>query len=144
MLLETTYGKPIHYNKSKQIVGKTFSLYKIMKIGGSTSKRFFIQSSNLNIGFDKEIQSDLDSAIIEMRKSGIVVHINIKVRNFEWFIPYYRLVLYHTDQVFSIHSQGFYLQFDQYKASLQHSQFVRKLMQQKQEYRNEYSFIDDL
>ncbi|NME72630.1 hypothetical protein [Flammeovirga aprica] len=144
MLLETTHGKPVNYSKTKTVTGKRFSLYKIIKIGGSTSPRFYIRSSNLNIGFDKETQSDLDSAIIEIREKGVIVHINVKVRNFEWVIPYYQLVLYHTDHVLSIHSQGYFIQFDQQKTTVQHSEFVKKLLEQKQFNRNTYSFIDDL
>ncbi|MBD0404354.1 hypothetical protein [Flammeovirga sp. EKP202] len=144
MLLETTFGKTVRYHQSRGIVGKKFSLIKILKLGGSTSPRFYIRSSNLNIGFDVESQSELDSAIIELREKGVLIHINVKVRNFEWIIPYYRLVLYHTDKVLSLHSQGFFLQFEQKKTSRQHTDFVKKLIDQKQDFRSDFSFIDDL
>ncbi|WP_281612794.1 hypothetical protein [Flammeovirga sp. SubArs3] len=142
MLLETTYGKPKNYQKGKSLVGRPFSIFKIFKMRGSSSPRFFIESTNLAVDYHKELQSDLDAAMIEIRRNGIIVHINVKLQIFEWMIPYYQLVLYKTNEYFSIHAHGRFLQFTLDKSHIEHLKFINKLVFEKESHMSQYHFID--
>jgi hypothetical protein len=139
MIFNTTY-----YNKDatatiNDLLGKSYSFLKAIKLGGVGSKRMIIDA--VSPGFLKVINlvSDINYGNIELREKGIIVHINKGLKNFSWAIPYYQLHTYKTEG-FSIHAHGNFVRFKNDKLLKENKTFIAKIINSKIENRKQYDF----
>ena len=130
MVFDTTYKNENFNDESAILVGKKFSLLERMKLKGIGSSRMIIKeiSSKLNLGTLK--YSETDYGNIEIRPKGVIIHYTRKLERFSWVVPYYQLVIYHT-QFFSIHANGNYIQFLKNNNYIANKKFINKIVQLK-------------
>ncbi|OHX64135.1 hypothetical protein [Flammeovirga pacifica] len=138
MLIETTHGQDFSSKVKDKLVGPSLPFIKTI-FSSIKSDAFYILSSNLPIGFDAEIRSKMDYAKIQFRSQGVIIDIKIKVKTFQWLIPYYQLALYQTEYL-SIHAQGYYLRFND--LSPKHYQFWNKLGKEKLNYLSKFDYLN--
>ena len=138
MVIETTYNSPKNKNIVNDHVGEPFSFLESLRRRGIGSKRMIIHSVSPNLMWVTNLVSDVNYANIELRKKGIIIHINKGLRNFAWLIPYRQLVVYKTE-VMSIHAQGKFIQFLNDHIFKQNKSFFSKLLNEKIEYDKQYS-----
>lgn len=127
MIFNTTYSNKDAKYTINDLVGKPYSIVESFKLKGTGSKRMIIE--DVSVGFKKFLNSisDLNYGNIEIRKKGILVHINKGLKNFTWAIPYYQLHIYSTS-TFSIHAQGNFVRFRKTKTFKENKKFIEKLM----------------
>lgn len=139
MLFNTTHKNDEAALKMKEISGASYSFFEAIKMKGVGSKRMMV--AEVSIGFKKIMNtvSDTNYANIEIRKKGIVVHVNKGLENFSWAIPYYQLNTYHSNG-FSIHANGNFVRFTNNKLLKENKKFIQKLAEIKIEYDKQYQF----
>lgn len=127
VIFNTTYSNKDAKYTINDLVGKPYSIVESFKLKGTGSKRMIIE--DVSVGFKKFLNSisDLNYGNIEIRKKGILVHINKGLKNFTWAIPYYQLHIYSTS-TFSIHAQGNFVRFRKTKTFKENKKFIEKLM----------------
>jgi hypothetical protein len=135
-------------NKNKEaeaifndLLGKPYSFFEAIKLGGIGSKRMIIEE--VSSGFLKIMNtvSDLNYANIEAREKGILVHINKGLKNFSWAIPFYQLHTYKTSG-FSIHAHGNFVRFKNDKLFKENKKFIDKIILLKIENDKKYDFYE--
>lgn len=133
MIFNTTYNNQDYDDESALLVGKKFSIFERIKLGGIGSGRLVIEktSSKLNIG--KLKFSEIDYGNIELRPKGVIIHYTRKLERFSWIIPYYRLVIYNT-QFFSIHANGNFIQFLKNKNYNDNKKFINRMVEIKNDF----------
>ena len=94
LVLDTTYYNKEHQKSLDNFVGKPYSLFEALKLGGVGSKRMIIETVSPNLNLVLNTISDINYANIEMRKKGILIHITKGHQNYTWAIPFYHLVVY--------------------------------------------------
>ncbi len=139
MILDSTYTNKEHKNMINDLVGKPFSFMESWKMGGVGSKRMIVSEVSPNLKQYLNEVSDINYANIEMRPGGIILYINKGLKNFTWIIPYYQLVMYKTNGA-SIHAQGKFVQFKNNKTFKENKKFLKKLMDAKVKYDEQYDF----
>ena len=138
MLFNTTHTN----NESKELIndclGRPFSFFQSLKMGGIGSKRMIIDEVSNNL--DKLVNkiSDINYGNIELRPNGILVMINKGLENYTWVIPYRQLVIYKTYGL-SIHAEGKFIRFENNKMFRENKNFFKKMIRLKVE--NQESFI---
>jgi hypothetical protein len=143
MILNTTHENKDHKKMIDDLVGKSYSLWQSLKIGGKGSKRMIIQSVSPNLrGLINEV-SDINYANIERRPKGILIFINKGLQNFTWVIPYYQLYLYKTDSL-SIHAQGHFVKFINNNMVKSNDQFFKKIIEDKIIWDKQYELPDSI
>jgi len=135
MIFNTTYNNQDYDDESALLVGKKFSIFERIKLGGIGSGRLVIEktSSKLNIG--KLKFSEIDYGNIELRPKGVIIHYTRKLERFSWIIPYYRLVIYNA-QFFSIHANGNFIQFLKNKNYNENKKFINRMVEIKNDFLN--------
>ncbi|WP_299061980.1 hypothetical protein [uncultured Polaribacter sp.] len=137
-------------NKNKEaaaifndLLGKPYTFFEAIKKGGVGSKRMMIQK--VSPGFLKYMNtiSDINYGNIEIRKKGIIIHINKGLKNFSWAIPYYQLYTYKTEG-FSIHAQGNFINFKNNKLLKENKKFIAKIIDFKIENDKQYDFYEPI
>ena len=138
MLFNTTYKNRDDINLMNDLVGRPYSIFKALKIGGVGSKRMIIEEVSPNMQKYLNTVADINYANIELRPGGILIRMNKGLLNFTWAIPYYQLVLYKSDGS-SIHAQGKFIRFSRNVLFKENKKFFNKLLDLKIEYDVEYS-----
>lgn len=133
MILDSTYYEKEHKHILNDVVGKPFSLFESIRMGGVGSKRMIIEEASPNLQQYLNKVSDINYANIELRTAGIIVFINKGLKNFTWAIPYYKLIIYRNKGV-SIHAEGKFVRFRNNKTFVENKRFFQKLMNQKTKY----------
>jgi hypothetical protein len=139
MIFNTTLNNKDATATMNDLLGKSYSFLKAIKMGGVGSKRMMIDA--VSPGFLKVINavSDVNYGNIELREKGIIVHINKGLKNYSWAIPYYQLHTYKTEG-FSIHAQGNFVRFKSNKLLTENKQFIDKVINCKIENNKQYDF----
>ena len=139
MIFNTTLNNKDATATMNDLLGKSYSFLKAIKMGGVGSKRMIIDA--VSPGFLKVINavSDVNYGNIELREKGIIVHINKGLKNYSWAIPYYQLHTYKTEG-FSIHAQGNFVRFKSNKLLKENKQFIDKIINCKIENNKQYDF----
>lgn len=139
MIFNTTYNNKDAAATMNEVLGKSYSFIKAIKLGGVGSKRMVIDA--VSPGFLKVINSvsDINYGNIELREKGIIVHINKGLKNYSWPIPYYQLHTYKTEG-FSIHAHGNFVRFKNDKLLKENKSFIAKIINSKIENNKQYDF----
>ena len=139
MILNSTHKNKEEKQLLEDVVGKPFSFFESLKMGGIGSKRMVINDVSPNLQNLINKVSDINYANIELRKSGILIYINKGLQNFTWAIPYYQLVMYKTNGA-SIHAQGRFIRFKNTKTFRENKSFFEKMLDEKIKYDMQFNF----
>ncbi|MFK8059621.1 MAG: hypothetical protein AB8B78_05960 [Polaribacter sp.] len=143
MIYNTTHTNKEAIAIFNDLLGKSYSFLKAIKLGGIGSKRMMIEE--VGPGFQKFMNSvsDINYGNIELREKGILVHINKGLQTFSWAIPFYQLHTYKTGG-FSIHAQGNFVRFKSNKLLKENKKFIDKIVDLKVENDKQYEFYEPI
>lgn len=135
MLYNTSYINKEYTRESIQTLGKAFSFFEKVKMGGIGSGRLIITELSPNLK-PKNLQTiAINYANIELRPKGIILHFTNRLDRYSWIIPYYRLITYST-HTFSIHSSGKFIKFEKNKNYVDNKKFIDKMIDLKNSFLN--------
>ncbi|MEX6626382.1 hypothetical protein [Tenacibaculum salmonis] len=135
MLFNTTYTNKNYITESKQKLGKAFSFFDKIKIGGVGSSRFIIKELSTKLQPKGNELYAIKYANIELRPKGVIIHFTNKLGRYSWVIPYYRIVIY-SNETFSIHANGNFIQFKKNKNYKENKKFIQKMTDFKNTFLN--------
>jgi len=135
MLFNTSYTNKEYTKESIHSLGKSFSFFEKIKIGGIGSSRLVIEELSTKLQPINMQTSAINYANIELRPKGIIIHFANRLDRYSWIIPYYRLVIYST-QTFSIHANGHFIKFKKNKNYLDNKKFMDKMKDLKIKFLN--------
>ncbi len=135
MFFNTSYTNKDYTKESINILGKAFSFFEKIKIGGIGSSRLVIEELSTKLQPKNRRSLTINYANIELRPKGIIIHFTNRLDRYSWRIPYYRLVTYST-QTFSIHSNGHFIKFNKNKNYLDNKKFIDKMIDSKNKFLN--------
>lgn len=139
MIFDTTLENKDNEALITDIVGHRFSFFESIKMKGVGSKRMMIESVSPSLDNLMNKVSDINYANIELRKNGIIVHINQGLKTYSWVIPFHQLHTYQSDG-FSIHSNGRYVRFMNNKLLRENKMFLSKMMNLKAKSQEQFNF----
>ena len=139
MIFDTTLENKDNEMLITDIVGQRFSFFESIKMKGVGSKRMMIKSVSPSLDNLMNKVSDINYANIELRKNGIIVHINQGLKTYSWVIPFHQLHTYQSDG-FSIHANGRYVKFANNKLLRENKTFLSKMMNLKAKNQEQFNF----
>ena len=139
MIFDTTLQNKDNEILMTDIVGRRFSFFESIKMNGIGSKRMIIESVSPSMDRLMNTVSDINHANIELRKNGIIVHINQGLKTYSWVIPFHQLHTYHSDG-FSIHANGSHVRFMNNKLLKENKMFLSKMMNLKAKSQEQFNF----
>jgi len=137
MILNSTHTSKTNTKMINDLVGKPFSIIERLRLKGIGSKRMVIEKVSLNLKQYLNSIADINYANIELRPTGILIHINKGLQNFTWALPYYQLVIYKTNGS-SIHGQGKFIHFKNNMLLTENRGFFKKMMDLKIRYDEDF------
>lgn len=140
MILDTTYTDKSYDALINDLVGKPFGFIQAIKMRGIGSKRMMIEEVSPNMKQYLNTVSAVNYANLELRPLGLIIRINKGLKNYTWSIPFYQLVIYHSDGR-SIHAQGKYIKFRKNITFKENKAFFAKLLDEKVKYDLEFNIL---
>ena len=139
MIFDTTHKNRDAEATINDLIGSAYSIFEAIKMKGIGSKRMII--INVSEGFRNIMNtvSDINYGNIELRKKGILVHINKGLKNYSWAIPFYQLHTYKTNG-YSIYAQGNFVRFANNKLLNENKKFIDRLTDLKVKNDKNYDF----
>ena len=141
MLFNTTHKNKDAEATINNLIGKPYSFFESLKLKGTGSKRMVIDTVSIGFKTIMNSVSDVNYGNIELRRKGIIIHINKGLKNYSWAIPFYQLHIYKTNG-YSLHAQGNYVRFKTDKLYKENKKFLDRILQLKVENEENYSFYD--
>lgn len=133
MIFDTTHRNDEDKELIDDIVGKAFTFWQAVKMGGVGSKRMIIDEVSPKFSTYLNTVDDLNYGSIELRPNGILIHFIKGLKNYTWPIPYYRLVIYKTEGI-SFHSSGNFIRFRGNTTYQENKTFFERLINKKNEF----------
>lgn len=133
MVLETTHrDKEVLYTIDTQL-GKPFSLWKRLQMGGIGSKRMMVKSYSDHFTRQLSANTDITYANIELRPKGVILHFNKRLCQYSWIIPYENLNV-SEDENFSIYTVERFMEFEKNSYYAANKEFISKMIALKEEF----------
>ena len=129
MLCENTYRNDKITQQINDLIGKPYSFFKSIQMGGTGSQRMMIDEVSNH--FKNMIHpSDINYGSLEIRPNGIIFHISKGLQRFVWVIPYYKLVIFKSTTL-SIHADGMFIKIKKTQISTKNNSFISKIIDLK-------------
>jgi hypothetical protein len=129
MLCENTYRNDKITQQINDLIGKPYSFFKSIQMGGTGSQRMMI--NEVSNHFKNMIHpSDINYGSLEIRPNGIIFHISKGLQRFVWVIPYYKLVIFKSTTL-SIHADGMFIKIKKTQISTKNNSFISKIIDLK-------------
>ena len=133
MLFNTSYTNKEYTKESAKMLGKAYSFFEKLKMGGIGSSRLIIDEISPKLQAKNPQTTAITYANIELRPKGIIVHFANRLDRYSWIIPYYRLVTY-SNRSFSLHANGNFIKFRKNKNYRSNKKFIDKMIDLKINY----------
>lgn len=124
-----------------EIVGKPFSFFEGIKMGGVGSGRFIIESASEAFDNVLKTPSDINYLNIELRPMGIILHFTQQLKRFAWVVPYRKLVIYNT-KTFGLYSDNIFFKLRKNQLFKSNMSFIDKMLNNRIKYLTKYSFYE--
>ena len=104
MLKNVSYNDDKTINEIDDFVGKPFSIFERLKIGGIGSSKLLITKTDSIINNLLELDHNINYCNIEIRPKGIILRFRSLLETYALIIPYYKLVVFKVDgDVYTFH-----------------------------------------
>ena len=130
MIYDTSYYDQKITRAINTAVGKPFSLKERFKLKGIGSSRLVINEVSKDIKAKLPTDESVQKASIELRPNGIIIHFKKFTEHFSWAIPYYKLVIYSSEN-FSIYENDSFIKFSKKPLRKAQLKFIKKVLYQK-------------
>lgn len=141
MLFDTTQRNNNAIELSNDLVGKPFSVFKAIRIGGVGSKKMIIEDCSNNIQVLLNNTNNKNYCSIELRPNGILVLLNIGLQNFTWAIAFKDLTVEISENI-TIKSKDSFISVKR-KKSTENNEFFKKLNSIKVKNQLKFNFIEN-
>lgn len=120
-----------------ELVGKPYGIIERFRMKGVGSPRYKLGIASDEI--QKRLPLDYSSVNIsfELRPKGVIIHFKKFTEHFNWIIPYYKLTIYHSDNL-SVYGEGNFMKIGKNTLRKTHRKFLNKLIELKAKYSENY------
>ena len=127
MLKNITYKDPVIKRDIDLAVGKAFSFWESLKMGGTGSQKFIITSASLEIQELLEKENATNYSNIELRPKGIIVGFKSHNQVFGLILPFSKLKTEVGTGKLTLRTDDFFVKMKTFKGEVIDSKFLRKI-----------------
>ncbi|GEM_PF-1586171 len=104
MLLQMEGKSPQQTQEINDLIGKPYSLFERISLGGTGSPRFIISEASTEIAELLNRNVDTNYSNIELRRNGIVLGFQVQGKAWAWIVPYRNLTLFKNAGSLAVHA----------------------------------------
>lgn len=135
MLRNVTYNNPDIKEEIDSLVGKSYPVFKRLKMKGIGSPKFLITKASDSIMEKLSMDNNLNYCSIELRPKGIIVTFRSLLETFGWILPFESFELKMIRGVYEIKTLSDYVSFENTLKFNSAETFLHKIIS----YQNDYN-----
>lgn len=134
MLVNISYNNRTQRLAIEEAVGRSFSFYDRMRLGGIGSPKMNIDASSPEI--DELLGHDgyLNRCQVELRPKGIILRFRSLLETYALVIPYWQLSIYQNGAQISLHARHHFVRLSAVTGQAKLRAFLLKLMKMKESF----------
>ena len=126
MLRNVSYNNSIIKSEINDLLGKPFTIFERIKLGGVGSPKYFILKTDIKITNLLNLDNNTNKCNIELRPKGIIISFISLLETYGLVIPYYKLKLFKgQSNVYSIYIDEYFIKILANKKN--EHEFIKKL-----------------
>ena len=126
MLRNVSYNNSIIKSEINDLLGKPFTIFERIKLGGVGSPKYFILKTDIKITNLLNLDNNTNQCNIELRPKGIIISFRSLLETYGLVVPYYKLKLFKgQSNVYSIYIDEFFIKILANKKN--EHEFIKKL-----------------
>ena len=126
MLRNVSYNNSIIKSEINDLLGKPFTIFERIKLGGVGSPKYFILKTDTKITNLLNLDNNTNQCNIELRPKGIIISFRSLLETYGLVIPYYKLKLFKgQSNVYSIYIDEYFIKILANKKN--EHEFIKKL-----------------
>ena len=126
MLRNVSYNNSIIKSEINDLLGKPFTIFERIKLGGVGSPKYFILKTDIKITILLNLDNNTNQCNIELRPKGIIISFRSLLETYGLVIPYYKLKLFKgQSNVYSIYIDEYFIKILANKKN--EHEFIKKL-----------------
>ncbi|MBT5233328.1 MAG: hypothetical protein HOM09_05635 [Flavobacteriaceae bacterium] len=126
MLRNVSYNNSIIKSEINDLLGKPFTIFERIKLGGVGSPKYFILKTDIKITNLLNLDNNTNQCNIELRPKGIIISFRSLLETYGLVIPYYKLKLFKgQSNVYSIYIDEYFIKILANKKN--EHEFIKKL-----------------
>ena len=126
MLRNVSYNNSIIKSEINDLLGKPFTIFERIKLGGVGSPKYFILETDIKITNLLNLDNNTNQCNIELRPKGIIISFRSLLETYGLVIPYYKLKLFKgQSNVYSIYIDEYFIKILANKKN--EHEFIKKL-----------------
>jgi hypothetical protein len=126
MLRNVSYNNSIIKSEINDLLGKPFTIFERIKLGGVGSPKYFILKTDIKITNLLNLDNNTNQCNIELRPKGIIISFRSLLETYGLVIPYYKLKLFKgQSKVYSIYIDEYFIKILANKKN--EHEFIKKL-----------------
>ena len=126
MLRNVSYNNSIIKSEINDLLGKPFTIFERIKLGGVGSQKYFILQTDIKITNLLNLDNNTNQCNIELRPKGIIISFRSLLETYGLVIPYYKLKLFKgQSNVYSIYIDEYFIKILANKKN--EHEFIKKL-----------------
>jgi hypothetical protein len=126
MLRNVSYNNSIIKSEINDLLGKPFTIFERIKLGGVGSPKYFILKTDIKITNLLNLDNNTNQCNIELRPRGIIISFRSLLETYGLVIPYYKLKLFKgQSNVYSIYIDEYFIKILANKKN--EHEFIKKL-----------------
>ena len=126
MLRNVSYNNSIIKSEINDLLGKPFTIFERIKLGGVGSPKYFILQTDIKITNLLNLDNNTNQCNIELRPKGIIISFRSLLETYALIVPYYKLKLFKgKSNEYSIYMDKYFIKILAKKNS--EHEFIKKI-----------------
>lgn len=133
-IFDITYSKKEVDEEIDALVGPPYSYIKRLKLGGIGSERALILDASPDLLAYLQYEDAPNFCNFELRPEGMITHINYRLQDIAWVIPYRKSSLYQSEKGFKVFCDASFLALEKIYKGSDLDKFMQKMMHLRAQY----------
>lgn len=142
MIINITYANKKTDKQIADIVGDPYTLMERIKMRGIGTSKMQIVEADEKISELLNISVDTKYCYFELRKKGLIIGFQSRLKTFVWAIPFRSLSIYYNGGLLSVYSNSEFMKVKKPFYGSVDKKYLKKVLDCKAKYFAEISFRD--
>ena len=127
MLKNLTYNDPTVKRAIDKSVGKAFTFFQGLKMGGTGSQKFIIETASEEIMTLLEKDNATNYSNIELRPKGIIIGFKSHQKTYGLILPFQEMMVRNANDYLTIESSDFFIKMKTLNSSPVDPKFLKRI-----------------
>ncbi len=134
VVFDITYSEKAVIEEVNQLVGKPYSFFQRLQLGGIGSERIQIMESSPKVSDFLQHDVAINYCNLELRPKGMIIHLKYKLKDLAWVIPWGKSSFFSSAHGLKIYGGADFVVLQKMYRGSNLDKFIKKMMKARATY----------